>query len=63
MLVAHRIAGGFFFGLGALDRVELANYDVSKKKYSSKKFTQALEMTSLLGSIGKEKDIIRKRLF
>ncbi len=46
-----KIFGGLFFGLGAVDEVELAHYDVSSKKYSSKKFDQPLEMTNLIGNI------------
>jgi len=46
------IVGGFFYGIGAVDKVELAHYDVATKKYSSKKFTQALELTNLTGNVG-----------
>ena len=56
--VRKRIEGGFFFGVGAVDEAELAHYDVGKKKYSAKKFKQPLEMVSLSGSIGKEKELI-----
>lgn len=48
----ERIDGGFFYGLGAVDQVELAHYDVSTKKYSSKKFAIPLEMTNITGSVG-----------
>ena len=54
----EKINGGFFFGVGAVDQVELAHYDVGKKKYSSLKFNQPLEMVNITGSIGKEKDLI-----
>ncbi len=54
----QKITGGFFFGLGAVDQVELAHYDVGKKKYSSVKFNQPLEMTNITGSIGQEKELI-----
>jgi len=54
----EKISGGFFFGVGAVDRVELAHYDVDKKKYSSLKFNQPLEMINITGSIGREKDLI-----
>ena len=54
----QEISGGFFFGLGAVDQVELAHYDVGKKKYSSLKFKQPLEMTNITGSIGQEKELI-----
>ena len=54
----QKISGGFFFGLGAVDEVELAHYDVGKRKYSSIKFNQPLEMTNITGSIGQEKELI-----
>ena len=40
-----------FTALGALDRVELAHYNVEKKKYSSKKFKAELELISFIGNI------------
>lgn len=54
----RNINGGFFFGVGAVDQVELAHYDVGQKKYSSEKFNQPLEMINISGSIGKEKELI-----
>jgi hypothetical protein len=48
----NKIKGGFFYGIGAVDEVELAHYNVSTKKYSSKKFAHALEMTNITGNIG-----------
>lgn len=48
----QKICGGSFFGLGAVDKVELAHYDVKKKKYSSLIFNQPLELTNLTGTIG-----------
>lgn len=48
----EHISGGFFYGIGAVDEVELAHYNVEKKKYSKKKFSQAFEMPNLTGSIG-----------
>lgn len=46
----QKITGGFFFGLGAIDKVELVHYDV-EKKYSSLIFNQPLELTNLNGNI------------
>lgn len=46
------ISGGFFYGIGAVDEVELAHYNVEKKKYSKKKFVKAFEVPNLTGSIG-----------
>jgi len=54
----NKVFGGFFFGIGAVDQVELAHYDVEQKKYSAIKFKKPLEMTSLIGSIGAEKELI-----
>lgn len=48
----QKIQGGFFFGIGAVDSVELAHYDVRAKKYSTISFNLPLEMTSLIGNIG-----------
>jgi uncharacterized protein len=54
----HKIEGGFFYGIGAVEGTELAHYDVTQKQYSSKKFDQPLELVSLIGSIGKEEKLI-----
>ena len=54
----HKIKGGFFYGVGACDHVVLAHYNVSKKKYKEVSFKKALELASLIGSIGYEKDLI-----
>ncbi|NMB56377.1 DNA-binding protein [Candidatus Beckwithbacteria bacterium] len=53
-----KIEGGFFYGLGAVDWVELAHYDVVKQKYSSLSFEKAYEVSNLTGSIGVEQDLI-----
>ncbi|MFW6109937.1 MAG: PPC domain-containing DNA-binding protein [Patescibacteria group bacterium] len=50
------IAGGFFFGVGAVGFVELAHYDVGEKNYQSQEFEEPLELVSLEGSIGCKKD-------
>ena len=47
-----KIEGGVFFGLGAVDQLEIAHYNVSDKKYSNKKIEKALEITNLSGTIG-----------
>ena len=47
----EKIEGGFFVGLGACDEVELAHYSVEDKKYTSKKFRQALEIANLTGNV------------
>jgi len=47
----NNIKCGYFSGIGALDEVELAHYIVENKKYTSKVFKQALEITNLNGNI------------
>lgn len=54
----NHIEGGFFYGLGASDETELALYDVAKKKYFSKKFENAFEISNLTGTIAVEKELI-----
>ncbi|MCL5433216.1 MAG: DNA-binding protein [Patescibacteria group bacterium] len=54
--VGQNIQGGFFFGLGAVDAVEIAHYDVSAKKYTSKKFDSSFEMTNISGDVGYAND-------
>ena len=51
LIKKENIQGGFFFGVGAVDKLEIAHYNVGNKKYSSKKYNLPLEMTSLMGSI------------
>ncbi|MBN1168537.1 DUF296 domain-containing protein [Candidatus Woesebacteria bacterium] len=55
---SNKIGGGFFFGVGAVGKLTLAHYSVGKKKYNEKKFNEPLEMASLNGSVGVEKDLI-----
>ena len=47
----NKIKCGYFFGIGALDEVELAHYVVENKKYTSKTFKQPLEIISMSGNI------------
>ena len=55
----EQIDGAFFFGIGAVDKAELAHYNVETQKYSSKKFDQALEVTNLTGNIAlHDKEIV-----
>ncbi len=42
---------GYFHGLGAVGKVELAHYRVDNKKYSSEIIEDALEIVSLHGNI------------
>ncbi|PIP56343.1 DNA-binding protein [candidate division WWE3 bacterium CG22_combo_CG10-13_8_21_14_all_39_12] len=52
LCITEKIEGGFFYGLGAVDWVEVAHYNVPNKKYRSQEFEQAFEVTNLTGSIG-----------
>ncbi|HUV71987.1 MAG TPA: PPC domain-containing DNA-binding protein [Clostridia bacterium] len=45
------IKNGFFYGIGAVDEVELAHYSVENKKYSSFKLKEPLELVSLIGNV------------
>jgi len=47
----NKIRLGYFSGIGALDKVELAHYTVENKKYTSKIFKEPLEITNLIGNI------------
>lgn len=47
----ERIKGAFFFGIGAVDQVELAHYSVEDQKYSTKSFNQPLEVTNISGNV------------
>jgi len=42
---------GYFHGLGAVDKIELAHYRVDNKKYSSELLEDVLEILSLYGNI------------
>ena len=50
-MTKNNIKCGYFFGIGALNEVELAHYTVENKKYTSKVFKQPLEITNLTGNI------------
>src|SRR3989344_2337114 len=47
----NKIKCGYFFGIGALDEVEMAHYIVENKKYTSKAFKQPLEIVNMSGNI------------
>ncbi len=48
---AEQVKGGYMYGIGAVSSVEIAHYDLSEKKYSSKTFEEPLELLSLLGDV------------
>jgi predicted DNA-binding protein with PD1-like motif len=43
--------GGFFIGIGAVERATLAHYSVQNKKYSQKEIKKPLELTNLTGNV------------
>jgi len=49
----HKIRAGFFYCIGAAQKVSLSHYDVNAKKYSDKIIQQKLEIISLLGNVAK----------
>ncbi len=57
-LKRNRVNGGFFYGLGGVQRVELAFYDLRTKKYNKKKFIGPFEVLSLQGNIAQEENDI-----
>jgi len=48
---AKKIKTAQFWAIGAAKEVELAHYDVDKKRYSNKVIRQKLEIDSLIGNI------------
>jgi hypothetical protein len=55
----ENISSGFFYGLGAVNKVKLAWYDLENKEYQKKEFNDKLEIISLLGNIARmDKEII-----
>jgi len=55
----NKIKSGFFLGLGAVKKAEVALYDLKNKKYISKKLEGPLEIISLIGNIAsKNKELI-----
>jgi len=47
----EEIRGGFFYGLGAVNKVSLGYFDVEKKEYKEKSFEQDFELTSMVGDV------------
>lgn len=58
-LKKEKIVNAFFYGLGAVDEVILAHYDVATQKYSDKTYKKAFELTNITGNVFySKKDII-----
>ena len=51
-----KITNAFFYGIGALDKFTLANYNVDKQKYSDKNFSGAYELANITGNVFDSKD-------
>lgn len=49
------IGGGFFTGIGAVDRVTLGHYDVDEQEYTEETFEGEYEVTAFSGNIGPDK--------
>ncbi len=47
----RKITAGYFTGIGAVDEAELMHYIVDNRKYSSKTFSEPLEITNMTGNI------------
>lgn len=49
------IEGGFFTGIGAVDRATLGHYDVEAQSYTEETFEGEFEVTAFSGNIGPDK--------
>ena len=47
----ERINNASFAGIGAVNRIELAHYDVGTKKYTSKVYNEAYEVSNITGNV------------
>ncbi|MDA2922383.1 DNA-binding protein [Patescibacteria group bacterium AH-259-L07] len=47
----HGIQAGFFHGLGAALKGEIAYYNLAQKKYQNKKFKQPVEILNIVGNV------------
>lgn len=50
LLEEEKINNAYFLGIGALKEAELAHFRVENKKYSSKIFTEPLELANMTGN-------------
>lgn len=51
-----RIVNGFFYGLGALDEIIIAIYNLKTKTYHEKKYKKDLEITNITGNVADSKE-------
>jgi|GEM_PF-1578084 len=49
------ITGGFFTGIGAVDRATLGHYDTDTEEYSEETFEGQFEVTAFSGNVGPDK--------
>ncbi|MEF8771714.1 PPC domain-containing DNA-binding protein [Halodesulfurarchaeum sp.] len=49
------ISGGFFTGIGAVDRATLGHYDTDREEYTEETFEGEFEVTAFSGNIGPDK--------
>ncbi|MFW5921856.1 MAG: PPC domain-containing DNA-binding protein [Halodesulfurarchaeum sp.] len=49
------ISGGFFTGIGAVDRATLGHYDTDTQEYSEETFEGQFEVTAFSGNVGPDK--------
>lgn len=49
------VSGGFFTGIGAVDRVTLGHYDADAQEYSEETFEGEFEVTAFSGNVGPDK--------
>lgn len=58
-VLKNGIRGAWFWAIGAADEVEIAFYDIKKRKYITKRIKSRLEIVSIVGNIArKDKDVI-----
>jgi uncharacterized protein len=46
-----KISTGYFTGIGAVEELTLAHYDVAKKEYTTKEMDGAFEVTNMTGNV------------
>ncbi len=47
----EKIASGAFFGLGAINHIDLGYYDLEKRKYEKEHFVEDMEVGNITGNI------------
>ena len=52
---AADVSGGFFTGIGAVDRATLGHYDTDTEEYTEETFEGQFEVTAFSGNIGPDK--------